>query len=139
MLEIILRRRATQGDTIVIADQCLAELGAICDDIALLHQGRLLGKASPEDIRVSVRGLLFKYLVQDSHRVPINWEGVETRFIGTTTEMLADHDVAEQLALHFAGTPVAEIQPTFEEACLWILRNPESIAARSKLWGLKNS
>ena len=138
-LQSILRRRTTQGRTIVLAGRCFAVLGEICDEIALLHEGRLLAKATKEEICASVRGLLFKYLVQNAHPVTLDQEGIEVRFTGSATEVLCDHSVAEQLAHRFPADAVEEIQPTFEEACLWILRNPEAIAARSKLWSPKDS
>jgi len=139
ILTAILRNRASQGSTVVIASRCAGIMGDLCDDIALLHQGTLLGKGTPKEIRASLRGLLFKYRVGNSQPILLDWEGVTARFTGTDTEVLAGNDIAEQLALHCDGSSITEIDPTLEEACAWILRNPDAIAARSKLWGRSNS
>ncbi len=138
VLAAILRSKALQGCTVVIASRTSAMMGDFCDDIALLHEGTLLGKGMPREICASLRGLLFKYQVCNSQPILLDWEGVVARFTGTCTEVIADHDIAEQLALHYAGSPIAEIDPTLEEACDWILRHPEAIATRSRLWGQDN-
>ena len=138
ILAAILRNRASQGNTVVIAGRCAGIMGDLCDDIALLHQGTLLGKGTPKEICASLRGLLFKYRVGDAQPVLLDWEGVTVRFTGACTEVLADHDIAGQLALHCDGSAITEIDPTLEEACDWILQHPEAIATRSKLWGQDN-
>ena len=138
VLAAILHARASHGCTVVIASRAAAMLEDLCDDIALLHEGTLLGKGTPKEICASLRGLLFKYRVGDDQPVLLDWEGVTARFTGACTEVLADHDIAEQLALHCNGSTMAEIDPTLEEACDWILQHPEAIATRSKLWGEDN-
>ena len=135
ILADILRDRASQGCTAVIASRAVAIPEDLCDDIALLHQGTLLGKGTPREICSNLRGLLFKYWIGGDHTEGLDWEGVTTRFAETCTEVLAGHDIADRLALHCGGSPITEINPTLEEACNWILRHPKSIAARSKLWG----
>lgn len=139
LLQSVFRDRAARGRTIVIAGHDLPELGSTCDSIALLHQGSLLGKATPEEIRASVRGLLFKYLISGPHPVLLDLQGIETRFTGSSTEVLADQDIADLLDQQFGANTVEEVEPSFEEACLWILRNPEKISARSRMWEQGNS
>lgn len=134
LLASILRNGASQGSTVVIASRPSEKLGNLCDDIALLHEGSLVGKSAPEVICSSLRGLLFKYQLQGDQTQNLSGKDSGVHFTGTCTEVLAERDISEQMAKTRVGREMTEIDPTLEEACLWILRNPKAIAARSKLW-----
>jgi ABC-2 type transport system ATP-binding protein len=134
VLATILRNRASQGSTVVIASRPSEKLGTLCDDVALLHEGSLIGATTPAVIRSSLRGLLFKYRLEGDQTQTLVYEDCDVRFTGMCTEVLAESDISEQIATTCIGCEITEIDPTLEEACQWILRNPEAIAARSKLW-----
>jgi ABC-2 type transport system ATP-binding protein len=134
VLASILRNRASQGSTVVIASRYATGLNGLCDNIALLHKGTLIGKSTPEVICSSLRGLLFKYRLEGDQTQNLGWEDCDVRFTGTCTEVLAEREIVEQMAVTQGSGEITEIEPSLEEACLWILRNPEAIAARSKLW-----
>lgn len=134
VLASILRNRASQGSTVVIASRTSKNLDDLCDDIALLHEGALIGATTPAVICSSLRGLLFKYRIEGDRTHCLSGEDCEVRFTGAYTEVLAEHDINEQMAETCVGYEITEIDPTLEEACLWILNHPEAIAARSKLW-----
>lgn len=135
----ILRSRASQGCTAVIASRPLAMLEDLCDDIALLHQGTLLGKAAPGEICASLRGLLFKYEIDGDQTQSVDWQGVEARSTGTCTHVLSEHDILDKLLIRFSDGAITEITPNLDEACSWILRHPEAIATRSRMWGQVSS
>ncbi len=135
VLASMLRERASQGATVVLANRPTAAWASCCDRIALMDRGCLLGAGTPEEIRTSLAGLLFKYEIKghwiDSMPEADNLH-IQTTDSGAT--ILADRDISDLMAHHDAWKTAVQIKPTFEEACLWILRNPKAIATRSKLW-----
>ena len=50
-LREILLELARQGKTILISSHILAELGELCDRVAIVQQGRVLAQGTPEEIR----------------------------------------------------------------------------------------
>ena len=133
LLHKLLLRATDREHTVLLAARPLSSLGAMCDEIALLDRGRLLGTASPDSIRSSVRGLLFKYEVPGACPVSQDREGIQARWTGSVTEILADRDLSADLTRIAGAADVREVQPTFTEACSWVLRHPEAMAVRSRL------
>jgi ABC-2 type transport system ATP-binding protein len=54
-LREILLELARQGKTILISSHILAELGELCDRVAIVQNGRVLAQGTPQDIRAASR------------------------------------------------------------------------------------
>jgi len=128
--ELMFSLRA-QGKTAVVTSHRLDEIELLCDDIAILDEGRIVRSGSPRSIREGLHGVLFKYVVARSEPIQETWHAPSTtvRYIGTANVVLSDEAVRDSLVATFGADAVTEVDPTFEEACLWILRHPDEKAA----------
>jgi ABC-2 type transport system ATP-binding protein len=114
-----------EGKTLIIASHRLDEIELVCDRIAILDKGHLLAEGSPDDIRRSLRGLLFKYLVRvDEPLAGLEDEETKSWFLGDANVVLADRDLTEPLTTRFGREAVNKVEPTLEEAFLWMLQHP---------------
>ncbi|HUH07732.1 MAG TPA: ABC transporter ATP-binding protein [Egibacteraceae bacterium] len=57
-LREILLELARQGKTILISSHILAELGEMCDRVAIIESGRMLAQGTPEEIRRALRATI---------------------------------------------------------------------------------
>jgi len=131
--DLIYQLRA-ENKTILIASHQLAEIEVISDSIGLLKIGKLVTSGTPHDIKESLRGVLHKYVVKSSE--PICDFGVEVadfRFLKDVNVVFAAADISDHLASRFGEDVVEAVDPTLEEAFLWLLGNgaPESSVAAS--------
>jgi len=134
-LHTALRARAAQRQTIVVAGENLSALGDLCDDVALLCGGKLFGKATPKMLCGSVRGLLNKYVAPSSTVSLPEGNGITARETDSGRELLVDHKAADGVVEWLQENDAELVDPTFEEACRWILSHPDAMVSRSKLWG----
>lgn len=113
-----------QGKTAVVTSHRLDEIELLCDDIAILNEGKIIRQGSPEAIRSGLRGVLFKFLVHRSTPIQGEWEhpSAKVRYIRNANVVLSDENVFDELRARFGEDCVEPVEPTFEEACLWILR-----------------
>ncbi len=116
-----------QGKTTVVTSHRLDEIELLCDDIAILDEGKIVRQGSPQAIREGLRGVLFKYVVSRSTPIQEEWSHVAAtvRYIGTASVVLSSEDVLGDLIAQFGADDIEAVEPTFEEACLWILQHPE--------------
>ena len=120
-----------QGKTAVVTSHRLDEIELLSDDIAILDEGKIVRRGSPQSIREGLRGLLFKYIVERVEPIQETWShpAATVRYIGTANVVLSEEDVRGSLVEAFGADAVSEVEPTFEEACLWILQHPEANAS----------
>jgi len=114
----------SQDKTILIASHQLGEIELISDSIGLLKGGRLITVGAPQEIKESLRGVLHKYVVHVSQ--PIEDFGVEVvqrRFVKDSNIVLASAPIESELAERFGADLVEAVDPTLEEAFLWMLGN----------------
>ncbi len=132
ILELLFDLRV-RGKTAVITSHRLDEIELLCDDIAILDKGRIVGMGSPAEIQAGLRGLLFKYLIHRAEPISAEWAHptAKIRFIGNANVVLSDEDLLGNLSDCYGTENVETVPPTFEEACLWILRHPGRTAAGS--------
>jgi len=132
--ELMFELRA-RGKTALVTSHRLDEIELLCDHIAILDEGRIVRRGSPQSIREGLRGVLFKYVVKRSTPIQEEWCGPSTtvRYIGTANVVLSEEDVRTALVARFGAGAVEEVDPTFEEACLWILKHPAADSAAPKL------
>jgi ABC-2 type transport system ATP-binding protein len=119
--ELIYHLRS-QDKTILIASHQLGEIELISDSIGLLKGGRLIAVGSPREIKESLRGVLHKYVVRVSQ--PIEDFGVavvQRRYVKDSNIVLADAPIESELAERFGADLVEAVDPTLEEAFLWML------------------
>ena len=128
-----------QGVAIVLADRDCSIGGAVCDRVALLREGTLIGRGSPEEIRQSARGLLYAYaLPADRYKLP-EGDGITARRTGEEVLVLAEEDITQALIDQYGDDAVIQREPTLQETCTWMLEHPQQVAARSRLWGEPSS
>ena len=135
----VLREVRTQGGAVVLADRDCNAMASICDSIALLSGGQLIGSGSVDEIQDAARGLLHAYAVHDATGLVPDREGVVAKRVGEDLFVLAERDIRQELVDRHGRDVVAARVPTLQETCEWMLQHPERIAARSKLWGRKSS
>ncbi len=109
--EVILDLNRREGMTVLLSSHLLSEVEAMCDEIAILHQGRLSYTGRWADLERS--GPRFRLAVSD-------WPAAETlvarmggRVVAENTiELPPDRDVAELVAaLVAAGQKVRAVEP----------------------------
>ena len=114
----------SQGKTIFVSSHQLDEIELICDRIGLLDEGKLLVLGEPPTIKESLRGVLYKYRIYTSESIEgLNNLAVETRFLGDSHLVIAGRDIIDELSQRFGAGIVEEVEPTLEEAFLWLLGN----------------
>jgi ABC-2 type transport system ATP-binding protein len=135
ILELMFDLRV-RGKTAVITSHRLDEIELLCDDIAILDEGRIVGEGSPEAIRTGLQGILHKYIVHHPYSIREQWENpaATVRYIGTANVVLSEKELLDQLSAQFSRDLVEQVEPTFEEACLWILRHPEADGVTRRTW-----
>jgi ABC-2 type transport system ATP-binding protein len=116
--EIILEL-ARQAKTIIISSHILAELGELCDQVAIIEAGRVLAQGTPEDIRrsaaatttVAVRALGGPEALTEGARIAAAQGALRTAVDGAVlrAELNGDEDEAAALlaALVAAGIRVS--------------------------------
>jgi len=114
-----------RGKTSLVTSHRLDEIELLCDEIGILDKGKLIEQGSPSEIQGSLDGVLFKYVVRTDQ--PIDVEDVpgiaSVRFLGQRNVVLSGQPLRDVLGQRFGADSVEEVRPTFEEACLWILRH----------------
>ncbi|MBU1050118.1 ABC transporter ATP-binding protein, partial [Candidatus Bipolaricaulota bacterium] len=130
----------SENKTILIASHQLGEIELVSDSIGLLKSGRLVAVGTPHDIKTSLNGILYKYVIRVPQPIQdFGVEVVEKRFVKDCNIVLAATAVETQLAQRFGADLVEVVDPTLEEAFLWMLgtdHNAEpSVANASKLAG----
>jgi ABC-2 type transport system ATP-binding protein len=125
-----------QGKTTVVTSHRLDEIELLCDRIAILDRGRIIGAGAPDEIRHQLDGLLFKYVIHAPNPVSLGemLSTTRVRYTGKTSIVLSASDISARLFERFPNEQIEEVAPTFEEACLWILRHPDAMAVRSRQW-----
>ena len=120
-----------QGKTAVVTSHRLDEIELLCDDIAILDEGKIVRRGSPQSIREGLPRVLFKYVVQRLNPIQEEWShpAATIRYIGTSSVVLSSEHVRSSLVAQFGADAVEDVDPTFEEACLWILQHPEANGA----------
>lgn len=113
-----------EGKTLIIASHRLDEIELVCDRITILDKGSLIAEGSPAEIRENLRGVLFKYLIRVDKPLPDLGLGTKSWFIGNANVLIADNDLSPQLISRFGKDAVRVVEPTLEEAFLWLLQHP---------------
>lgn len=113
-----------EGKTLIIASHRLDEIELVCDRIAILNEGTLIADGSPGEIRKSLRGMLFKYLVLVDRPLGALGLDAETWFLGNSNVVISGQDIKADLISRFGADVVQEVEPTLEEAFLWLVRPP---------------
>ena len=117
-----------QGKTILTASHGLDEIELICDRIGLLDGGKLLVLGSPQEIKSRLKGILYKFLIHIPHPIrPSDLSATRTWFLGDSSVVIADRDVSSSLRREYGTSVIERVEPTLEEAFLWILMHPESV------------
>ena len=114
-----------QGKTAVVTSHRLDEIELLCDEIAILDKGRIVERGSPDDIRDGLRDVLFKFVVHRPDPIQGDWEhpAATVRYTRNANVVVSDKDVSDELRARFGDDAVERVEPTFEEACVWILRH----------------
>ena len=123
----------SQGKTILIASHQLGEIELVSDSIGLLRAGRLVSVATPHEIKERLRGVLYKYVIRVPEPIPdLGVEVVDRRFVKDCHVVLAGSPIGSQLTARFGADVVESVDPTLEEAFLWMLSADAVSAAPSK-------
>jgi len=121
--ELIYQLRS-QDKTILIASHQLGEIELISDSIGLLKNGRLVSIGTSQGIKESLRGILYKYVVRVPQPIKdFGLAAVECRHVKDSNIVLASEPIESDLAERFGADLVEPLEPTLEEAFLWMLGN----------------
>jgi len=119
----------SENKTILIASHQLGEIELVSDSIGLLKSGTLMAIGTPHDIKESLRGILYKYAIRIPQPIQdFGVEVVERRFVKDSNVVLANAPIEAELAERFGADLVEALDPTLEEAFLWMLGTDHNVA-----------
>jgi ABC-type multidrug transport system ATPase subunit len=114
----------SEDKTILIASHQMGEIELVSDSIGLLKSGHLVSVGTPHEIKESLRGILYKYVVNIPK--PIRDFGAaveECWFVKDRNIVLAGAGIESELKDRFGSDLVESVEPSLEEAFLWMLRD----------------
>ena len=119
--EMVYQLRA-DGKTILIASHQLGEIELVSDSLGLLKSGQLVATGTPHEIKASLQGVLHKYVIHVPTPVrDLGLEVVHSRFAKDSNLVLASTPIQRKLEERFGADAVVVVDPTLEEAFLWML------------------
>lgn len=122
----------SENKTILIASHQLGEIELVSDSIGLLKAGELIATGAPHEIKQSLKGLLHKYVIHVSTPVSdFDSTVVNSRFVKDSTIVLANTPIKLELEERFGVDTVETVDPTLEEAFLWMLSEENKTQARA--------
>ncbi len=120
-------RLRSEDKTILIASHQLGEIELISDSIGLLKEGKLIAVGAPHEIKDSLRGVLYKYVIYVPELIDdMGVKVLEQHFARDRNIVLAGSQIESQLAARFGAERVESVDLTLEEAFLWMLNAEDS-------------
>jgi ABC-2 type transport system ATP-binding protein len=109
---------------VILSTHIVSDVEAVAEDIAILAQGRLRRRGTPEELLREVRGQVWEVLVESSALPAFRDRHLVSRAVrtpdGTRTRVLAQTQ----------PTPTATpVEPDLEDAYLWVVRGQAQLAA----------
>jgi ABC-2 type transport system ATP-binding protein len=109
---------------VILSTHIVSDVEAVAEDIAILAQGRLRRRGTPEELLREVRGQVWEVLVESSALPAFRDRHLVSRAVrtpdGTRTRVLAQT----------RPTPTATpVEPDLEDAYLWVVRGQAQLAA----------
>jgi len=123
----------SRGKTVFIASHLLDQIELLCDRIALLREGQLLCAAEVGGFKSCGDLKLFKYHVHLAQPIACP-QGVRTEvcYLGDSSVVLSEVDLESHLSSVYDAAMIERVEPTLEEACLWLLKGERSPAGLHK-------
>ena len=118
----------SENKTILIASHQLGEIELVSDSIGLLKGGRLISVGTPQEIKTSLDGILYKYVLHVAKPIhDFGAEVVDCWFVRDANIVLANAPIGEELGKRFGAELVESVDPTLEEAFLWMLGDNDAV------------
>jgi len=116
-----------QGRTLLVTSHVMSEIEMVCDRIAILNKGRLIGLDRTNTITKALRGKLHKYRVAVDEPIGALQiaEVRKVQYVGEANVVTAEEPIGEQLGERFGREKISEVEPTLEEAFLWLLEHDQ--------------
>ncbi len=139
--EIVYRLAGEEGTTVLVSTTYLDEAER-CGMVILMHQGRLLGRAAPEEFSGEVSGRSFRAAAPGINKRSLQirlagYEGVMDAVIQKSGVRLVvredSRELREKIAEDFSGVHIEEVKPRFEDAFILRLRETSGAGARGSV------
>ncbi len=123
--------RAEGGMSVIWATAYLDE-AARCDDVLLLHEGKLIASGPPAPLVASLEGRVFRIDVpSDRRRDALRQAEADPRFLDAAIEgdrlrLVLRDGIAPPVPADFGGTAATPAAPRFEDAFVALLRRADA-------------
>ncbi len=136
--EIVYRAVKDEGMSVLLSTAYLDEAER-CDEVVLIHRGRVLGQGAPASFSQPLQGRTFQLSVPEMSkrslqaRLSANPTLVDALIVGDSVRIitLADHPpTAEGLLPGISGVHISQVPPRFEDAFISRLKGPQQAVQR---------
>ena len=109
---------------------------ARCDRVLLLHEGRLLSEAPPNDFIAPLRGRVFRMGISGNHRAASRHAlahpaVLDAQIAGDALRLVLRAGAAAPAAAELGGDTMAEVEPRFEDGFIALLDERSAVPRRS--------
>lgn len=136
----IVDRAVRDAGTSVLLSTAYLDEAERCDELVILHEGRVLGQGSPAELTAGLAGRVFSVDVPAAHRRRVQSQlselpGVADAVIqGSRVRVVMEHAAAPDASLfpaEWASVGVSPAAPRFEDRFIDLLRKPTKAAVQT--------
>ena len=107
-----------QDVTVILSTHIVGDISSTCNDVALLHEGRVVYKGAPEDLVGMARGHCWRFEAMESEL-----EEIKERFSVISTIPSENGWEVDVVGNSLDGYPGLEIDPDLEHAYVYFMEH----------------